>query len=249
MDLTTILGFVGAAALIFQGAASGEITSTLLNWHGMGVVLGGTGVAVLINTPGRYIMEAGRQFFTLAVTSPYKRPEDTIALMVTLGEQAQGRGIGALRDVDPKAAGGFLARAAQVALEHNDPKFVRSVLEQEVNQNLDHQNEVANVFRTMSVMAPMFGLIGTLLGIVNVLKEISNPEAVGKAMAVAITSAFYGILLANVVCTPAAGKMRIRSWEESVTKAMVVEGIMMIMEGAVPAVIERKLQAYYAESK
>lgn len=249
MDLTTVLGFVGAVALIYLGAASGQISSTLLNWHGLVVVLGGTGVAVLINTPGRYIQQALRAFLTMGASSPYKRPEDTIVLMVGIGEQAQGRGISALREVDQTTLGGFLGKAAQVALEHNDPQFVRTVLEQEINQAADQQNEVANVFRTMSIMAPMFGLIGTLLGIVNVLKEISNPEAVGAAMAVAITSAFYGILLANVVCVPVAGKLRIRSWEETITKAIVLEGVILIMEGTVPAVIERRLQAFYMSQR
>lgn len=249
MDLTTVLGIIGAVVLLWQGTVSGEINATLLNWHGLVVVLGGTGVALLLNTPGRYIVEAAKAVLTLIVTSPYKRPEDTIKIMVTVAEQAQGRGLAALRDVDTRAAGGFLSRAAQVALEHNDPEFVREVLENEVNQGGDHQNEVANVFRTASVMAPMFGLIGTLLGIVNVLKEIANPEAVGQAMAIAITSAFYGIMFANLLCVPAAGKLRIRSWEETITKAMVVEGILMVMNGVVPAVLERKLQAYYASNK
>jgi len=244
MDPTTVLGILGAAALIFQGAVTGEISSTFLNWHGLSVVLGGTGMAILINTPARYVRGAVQALFGLLRAPSYSGPDAAVSLMVGLAEQAQGRGVSALREVDPKAAGGFLARAAQVATEYNDPVFVRAVLEQEINQSADFQNEITNVYRSAGVLAPMFGLIGTLLGIVQVLRQIADPEQVGPAMAIAITSAFYGILLANLVCVPVAGKLRIRSWEEQITKTIVLEGVLMIMEGTVPAVVERKLQSY-----
>jgi chemotaxis protein MotA len=150
----------------------------------------------------------------------------------------------ALKEADPKVAGGFLERAATAALEYSDSKFVRQVLEQEINQAFDDINEVANIYRTMGVLAPMFGLLGTLIGIIAVLKEISNPEAVGPAMAVAITSAFYGILFANIVCVPVAGKLRSRALAQIRIKSMVLEGIMEIMKGSLPMVVERRLQAY-----
>ena len=249
MDLTTILGLVGGAILLARGAASGEISSTFLNWHGLGVVLGGTLVAILINTPARYVWNAVRSLLSLGVASPYRSPEAVVRDMAALAEASQGRGISAFRDANRRTAGGFLAHAAEIALENNDPKFVRGVLEEEISQAYDLQNEVTNVYRSMGVLSPMFGLIGTLLGIVNVLKQISEPEQVGKSMAVAITSAFYGILMANLVCVPVAGKLRIRSWEEMVTKTIVLEGLILIMEGAVPAVVERRLQSFLAKSR
>ena len=244
MDFTTLFGALAMAALLARGAVTGEISSAFLNWHGLGLVLGGTAAAILINTPGRYVLKAFKAMFSLIETSPYARPERATAALVALAAQAQGRGSAALRDVDPRAAGGFLAHAAQIAREHNDPAFVREVLEADIDQAYDVENETANVFRSMGVLSPMFGLVGTLIGIVNVLKELSNPELVGGAMAVAITSAFYGILLANVVCVPVAGKLRIRSLQALKTKTVVLEGVLLIMQGAVPAVVETKLQAY-----
>ena len=136
------------------------------------------------------------------------------------------------------------SRAATAALEYNDSNFVRQVLEQEINQNVDDMNEVTNVYRTMGIMSPMFGLLGTLIGIVEVLKDLANPESVGPAMAVAITSAFYGILFANVVCVPIAGKMRAKVWMEVRMKSMILEGILEIMKGSVPLVVERRLQSF-----
>ena len=105
-------------------------------------------------------------------------------------------------------------------------------------------NEIANVYRTMGILAPMFGLLGTLIGIISVLKQLSDPESVGPAMGVAITSAFYGILLANMVCVPIAGKIRARIWLRVKLKSMILEGILEIMKGSIPLVVERRLQAY-----
>lgn len=244
MDLTTVLGIVTAVALFGQGIASGEISPTMLNWHGLGIVYGGTAAAVLLNTPGRFIRQAFIAALGLLRSSSYKRPEEMVGVMVSLAEKGKGRGVSALREVDAGVAGGFLAHAARVVLERHNPEFVREVLEQEINQAADVSNEVTNVFRTIGLLTPMFGLIGTLLGIVNVLKDIANPEQVGHAMAVAITSAFYGIMTANLICIPISGKLRLRSWEETVSKSVVLEGVMMIIAGTVPAVMERKLQAF-----
>ena len=171
-------------------------------------------------------------------------PEKLIPVLVGLAEQTRLRGFSALKEADPKLAGGFLNRAATAALEYNDTNFVRQVLEQEINQNADDMNEVTNVYRTMGVMSPMFGLLGTLIGIVEVLKDLANPESVRPAMAVAITSAFYGILFANVVCVPISGKMRAKVWLEVRMKSMILEGILEIMKGSVPLVVERRLQSF-----
>ena len=93
-------------------------------------------------------------------------------------------------------------------------------------------------------LAPMFGLLGTLIGIVSVLRDLANPASVGASMAVAMTTAFYGISLANIFCVPVAGKLRSRNIEELQAKTMVAEGIVMMLRGTVPLVIERKLRSY-----
>jgi chemotaxis protein MotA len=156
----------------------------------------------------------------------------------------QANGLGALRNVDPRAAGGFLTEASTTALEYNNADFVRRVLETDVNNKVDRTNEVINVIRTAGVVSPMFGLIGTLLGIIGVLGQISDMNKVGGAMAIAITSAFYGIAFANLICIPVAGKLRMRLWEEIKMRAMVIEAIVGMMQGTVPLVLERRLMSF-----
>ena len=244
MDITTMLGFAGAAGLIFAGFAGNQISASLLNIHGVVVVLGGTVVATLINTPLKFVTRALLELGWIFRENDEASPEKIIPVIVGLAEQSRMRGLAALKDADPGLAKGFLSRAATAALEYNDYNFVRQVLEQEINQSVDDMNEVSNVYRTMGVMAPMFGLLGTLIGIIGVLKDLANPETVGPAMAVAITSAFYGIFFANMICVPIAGKMRAKVWMEVRLKSMIMEGVLEIMKGSVPLVVERRLQAY-----
>jgi chemotaxis protein MotA len=244
MDISTILGIAAAAGIIGAGFADNQLSASLINLHGVVVVVGGTLAATLINTPlkhiGRSFAELGLVFFDKGAASPVS----VVPVMVSLAEEARKRGLAALKDADPAVAGGFLARAASAALEYNEQNFVRQVLEQEINQGVDDMNEVADVYRTMGVMAPMFGLLGTLIGIIGVLKDLANPESVGPAMAVAITSAFYGIFLSNMVCGPIAGKMRAKVWQQVRVKSMIMEGVMEIMKGSLPLVVERRLQSY-----
>lgn len=244
MDITTLLGFAGAIALLAAGVAGNQISSSLINMHGLVVVFGGTIIATLINTPLKYITRAVVELGWIFKENGEASPEKLIPVLVNLTEQARLHGFSVLKDADPALAGGFLSRAATAALEYNDSNFVRQVLEQEINQNVDDMNEVTNVYRTMGLLAPMFGLLGTLIGIVEVLKDLANPESVGPAMAVAITSAFYGILFANVICVPIAGKMRAKVWMEVRMKSMIVEGVLEIMKGSVPLVVERRLQSF-----
>lgn len=244
MDITTMLGMAGAAALIFAGFAGNQISASLLNMHGMVVVIGGTVVATLLNTPLKHITRSVSELGHFFRENGDSSPEKMIPVLVNLAEQSRMRGLISLKEADPVLAKGFLARAATAALEYNDYNFVRQVLEQEINQMVDDMNAVTNVYRTMSVMAPMFGLLGTLIGIIGVLKDLANPESVGPAMGVAITSAFYGIFFANMVCSPIAGKMQAKVWMEVRIKSMILEGILEIMKGSMPLVVERRLQSY-----
>lgn len=244
MDITTAVGIGAMAGMVALGVASGQLPAFFLNWHGLAIVLGGTACAMLINTP---MTDARAAFAALAVFfrgSRYQSNERIVAAIVELAERVHGRGVSALQEVDADAVGGYLVRAAGVAVEYNNPDLVWQILETEINTSYDRNNEAENVYRTMGILAPMFGLLGTLIGIVSVLREISNPEKVGSSMAIAMTTAFYGIALANTVCVPVAGKLRSRNIEELRARTMAAEGVVMMLRGTVPLVIERKLRSY-----
>lgn len=244
MDYSTILGIIAFVALVAVGFSTGQITSSLINLHGVFVVMGGSLVAMLINTPFRYLSKAVTELRFLMLSDDNAEIKRAVPVLVALAEQCRSTGLSALKNADPVLAKGFLARVSAAALEYNDSNFVKHVIEQEINQAADETNEVANVYRTLGLLSPMFGLLGTLMGIISVLKQLSDPESVGPAMGVAITSAFYGILFSNMVCVPIAGKIRARIWLQVKLKSMILEGILEIMKGSIPMVVERRLQSY-----
>jgi len=246
MDFSTILGVAAFGFLIFIGVETKQLSSSLVNLHGVTVVIGGCAVAMLVNTPFRYLIKALTELKILILEGDSANLRKIVPVITNLAEQCRMKGLSALKDTDSDIARGFLTRASLAALEYNDYNFVKQVMEQEINQAADELNEIANVYRTMSILMPMFGLLGTLIGIIGVLRDLSNPENVGPAMGVAITSAFYGIFLANMVCVPIAGKIRARIWMEVKMKAMILDGVLEIMKGSIPIVVERRMQSYLA---
>ena len=118
------------------------------------------------------------------------------------------------------------------------------MLENGIRQREATLNRAAGVFQTMAFLAPMFGLLGTVVGIVGVLKELSNPQAIGPAMAIALTTAFYGILAAALIANPIALRVRARAQEKRRAWEMIMEGVIGIVAGAVPLQIKRHLKAY-----
>lgn len=247
MDIVTMIGILTVILITLFGLTSGEIPSVIFNLHAVVFVFGGTIIATLLATPKRYILKSISNLKMVLLSSIEEKPEEIIPYMVELADKARKTGLKSLKDIDEKKAGGFIRRAFEVAIEYGDTQFVRKVLEQEINNNFDELNESGNVYRTMSLLSPMFGLIGTLVGIIGVLKELSNPQSVGSAMAVAITSAFYGILLSNLVFIPFAGKIRGKSIMRLKLKSMILEGVLEIMNGSVPVMVERRLRSFIEE--
>ena len=244
MDLTTILGIFGIFGLGAVVWVTGQVSSAFLNAHGLTMVIGGALVAILVNTPLPLFLEALRALFVLFRRESAGDPREIVPVLVTASQNVHARGINALAGMDPAVAGGFLARAAQIAMEFKDPVYVNEVLGAELARENEHHNEIVNVYRTLSVLFPMFGLIGTLFGIVHVLRNLgTDPGAIGPAMAVAITSAFYGISFANLFAVPVAGKLRIKFRQELFVKSVIAEAVVEMLKGTAPVLVERRLES------
>lgn len=244
LDKTTILGFILLGIGIVYGYTRGEIPAIIFNLHAFLVVIGGTLLATLISTPYKYIKKTISHSFLFLKEGDETDPQRVISYILEISENVRKQGFKALRDIDPKIANGFVKRVSDAIVEYSDMQFVKSIMEQEINNNYDEINEISNVWRVMAVLSPMFGLVGTLIGIIGVLKEISNPDMIGPAMSIAITSAFYGIFLSNMVFTPIANKIRTRAVMHLKFKAMILDGMLEIMKGTLGIMIERKLRSY-----
>lgn len=244
LDKTTLIGIVALIGLIGYGYITGEIPRIIFNLHAFLVVIGGTLVATVISTPYKYIRKTFSHSFLFLKEGDEAEPEKIISYIVEISDNVKKQGFRALRDVDSNIANGFVKRVSDAIVEYSDMQFVKNIIEQEINNNFDEINEVSNVWRVMAILSPMFGLVGTLIGIIGVLKEISNPDMIGPAMSIAITSAFYGIFLSNMVFTPIANKIRTRSIMHLKFKAMILDGMLEIMKGTLGIMIERKLKSY-----
>jgi len=245
MDMMTIVGFLLGAAVVGWGIFTSGIAEKLMDMHGIVIVIGGTLAATVINTSFKRFMAGIRAFFDIFTTPKTPSVDASVRMLVSMAETAQKQGgIMALSNTDPAFAGGFLKRAVGVAMISAESRETRAILEEEIRRRRLDIQEDSNFYRTMSVLSPMFGLIGTLFGIIQTLSNISDPTMIGKSMAVAISSAFLGIGLSNLLFVPVANKIRLRAVEETLVLQLILEGVIDIMSGKTPHLVDMHLRGY-----
>ncbi|MFA6003976.1 MAG: MotA/TolQ/ExbB proton channel family protein [Elusimicrobiota bacterium] len=245
MNLSIWMGVLMAGgALTWSYMRNGGVGS-LVTVHGVAIVVGGTFVAMLINSSFQSIVNALGSLFSLFFPPRMPSPEEIVVEMTRLGRKAQTEGgLLAVQRDSVDFAGGFLHRAITVAISAGESNEIRRILETEIRQLRIRRQEDSNLFRTMGTLTPMFGLLGTLLGMIRVLETLSNPEKVGPAMAVALSSAFLGIALANMVCIPIAGQIRVFAMNETLLYEMILEGVLDVASSKPGPIIEMHLLSY-----
>ena len=245
-NLSLWFGLFSAAGLLAWSLLRPGAAHNIVDLHGVLIVLGGLSAAMLVNTPAAHLFSALRTFFW--VVGPQKQPTlpevSAEILRLCLRARAEG-GLLALRDQTGDFADGFLRRAVEAAAACGETDATREILDVEIRRRRLRRQEDANVFRTMGMLAPMFGLLGTLVGMLQVLTSMSEPTKLGPAMALALSSAFIGIGLANFFCVPIAGQIRLMSMHETQVLEMIIAGILEISLNRPAYQVELKLGAYY----
>jgi len=242
--------FAATGAIVYTFIAGGGGGRSLFNIHGVAVVLGGTAVATLINCPFRNIASALANVAALFLPPRMPAAEAIVAEMSRLARRAQTEGgLLSLQGESREFAVGFLNRAITVAIATGESNETRRILEAEIRQLRIRHQEEANLLRTMGTLSPMFGLLGTLLGMIHVLETISSPTKVGPAMALALSSAFVGIAFANMVCVPISGQMRLRAMTQTMAMEMILEGVLDVAAGKPPSLVELHLIGYAEERR
>jgi chemotaxis protein MotA len=226
---------------LFQPGASHNI----MDAHGLVVVLGGAAAAMLISTPAAQLFDAFRAMSWVLNPRKLPSPEEVAAEIIRLSRRAHAQGgLLALRGESTDFADGFLQRSIAAAAACGETAAARQILELEVRRRRIARQEEANVFRTLGTLAPMFGLMGTLLGMLKVLTNMSEPTKLGPAMALALSSAFIGIGLANLFCVPMAGQIRLLSMREGQALEMMIEGVLAIAMNQPTYQVELRMGAY-----
>jgi len=250
MNLGLWVGLISAIGLAVWAIFSTGASGALLNVHGVVIVVGGTTAATLINCPLETVRSAFSNFFSLLGGSNFPTTDDAIGDVVELAREAHaGGGILTLRDAGGDLADGFGHRVITAAIATGETNQTRRIMETEIKQSRIIRMEDTNVFRTISTLSPMFGILGTLLGMIEVLGALQDPTKVGPAMALALSSAFLGIAIANFVCVPIAGRIRAAAMRETLVLEVILEGILDISAGQAPYLVELRLAAYSAQRR
>ncbi|MDQ7007256.1 MAG: MotA/TolQ/ExbB proton channel family protein [Acidobacteriota bacterium] len=241
MDISTVIGLVIGTALVVIAIVIGDDPTIFIDSKSALIVVGGTlGVTFIKNSLNRVFGTIGvvKNAFFGKVT-----PIDSlIESIVELSRKARRESLLSLEKVEIEDP--FLAKAVRLAVDGMEPAAIRTVLETEVAFLQQRHKIGADILDGMASSAPAFGMVGTLIGLVQMLASMEDPSTIGPSMAVAILTTLYGALIANLFCQPLAEKLKNRSREEVNTRLVVVQGVLSIVEGDHPASVEQKLAAY-----
>ena len=252
MDIASIIGFVAALVLMVYGMVDGKgfgvITDTFLDMPSALITFGGAFGAVL----AMYTMKdflAGVKTFGLVFKVPSANETETIKTIIELSNLARREGLLALEESTNNLEDEFMKKGIMLIVDGTDPELVRSILEAEIiNIDARHQSNIG-LWKNLGAMGPAWGMIGTLIGLINMLKDLSDPDSIGPNMAVALITTLYGSVLANWICSPVANKLTSFNDAEIKLKEVMIEGILSIQAGENPRVIEEKLKSFLSPTE
>lgn len=240
--LLAIIGIVGG--LMIEGGSVAQITQPTA----MMIVLGGTMGAVMLQFPMNIFLTALKQFMRIFFSTG--TPSESIVLqLVAFAVKARKSGIVSL-DADLRSVEDpFLKQALMLAIDGTEPAAVRQIMGLELENRAEGEERIPQVFESAGGFAPTVGIIGAVIGLIQVMQRLDNISAVGRGIATAFVATIYGVGLANLVFLPAAGKLRIRQQEEQMVNEMMLEGVISIQEGMNPRMIEIKLRTFLFNGK
>jgi chemotaxis protein MotA len=245
VDFATIIGILGGFGLVIIAMASGGGLAWFFDGPSAMIVLGGTFGAVLINYPMAEflgVIKVAKNAFR----GKKQHTDAVINQLVEMSKICRREGIISLQKMIKQTKDPFLAKAINLVVDGVNPAQISEILETELDYIGERHRLGAEIFTTMGNFAPAMGLVGTLIGLVQMLQQMNNPGAIGPAMAIALITTFYGVILANLIFLPIAGKLKTKSSQELLLKQVIINGILSIQSGDNPRVIEQKLHSYIA---
>jgi len=243
MDIATILGVISAFGLVCIAIFMGGGIQLFINIPALMIVVGGTLGATMINYPLRDVFGVFK-VVKKALLARNTSVAELIKRFMAFAQKSRKEGILALENEIKEVNDEFLKKGVQLAIDGLEPQEISDILETEVDFVRNRHQLGAEIFSTMGTFSPALGMIGTLIGLVQMLQTMDDPSRIGPAMAVALLTTFYGSIMANIVCLPISGKLRTRSKEEVLTKEMAIQGIVSLTNGDNPRILEQKLQAF-----
>lgn len=249
MDKASVSGMLlGLGGILGGLLLEGGKVSQILQPTAAMIVFGGTAGAVLIQFPMPVVLGAVRRlagiFFEPAATV-----QSAIELLVNFANVARRQGIVALDSELANVHDPFMRKVLMLAVDGTEPQELRKIAELELDNQFDREERLPQVFESAGGFSPTVGIIGAVLGLIQVMQHLDKIDEVGKGIAVAFVATVYGVGAANLLFLPAAGKLRIRLREEQARREMVLEGVISILEGMNPRMLRTSLDSFLGQSK
>ena len=246
MDLATTIGIVAAFGVVIGSILIGGSLMAFVNLPGIVVVLGGTLAATLISENLGHFIGAAK----VALRAFFAKPvqvDGTITRLVELATLMRKDGVLALEN--EQISDPFLAKGVKLSVDGLAPEEVNSTLVTEMRSLLDRHRRGHHIFRFMASTAPAMGMVGTLIGLVQMLQTMDSPESIGPSMAVALLTTLYGAILAFLVFGPIAEKLEVRTKEEAQNMSVVIMGVDSLLKGENPRFMRDKLDSFLDPKK
>jgi chemotaxis protein MotA len=246
VDIATLVGLLGGFGIIIGAIATGGDVMLFVNVPSILIVVGGTFMVTLMQVSlGDFLgsFGIGLKAFLYKVDDPQKLIEEAVAL----ADVARKNGLLALEGQE--VSNSFMKKGISLCVDGHDPVLVQKMLTTDIDLTIKRHEVGQRMFKNMAIMAPAMGMIGTLVGLVQMLANMSDPAAIGPAMAVALLTTLYGAIIANVFAQPMADKLARASELERTNKDLILETISGIQEGMNPRVLEQMLSTYLPPKK
>ncbi len=250
MDLASILGLLLCLVMFIYGIIDNAGASNFgryLDLPSAIITFGGSFFAVMASF-SLSDFTGGLKSFMLVFKAPSTDVRGMIQKIIDLSNVARKEGLLSLEEAAGDLEDEFMKKGILLIVDGTDPELVRGIMETELISTEDRHKSKINFWETLGAMGPAWGVIGTLIGLVNMLYEMDDPSSIGPSMAVALITTLYGSILANWICAPVASKLKTNNSNEIMVKEIMIEGLLSIQAGENPRVIEEKLKSFLAPS-
>jgi chemotaxis protein MotA len=253
LDFASLLGLILCFVAVVYGILNGQESLTVI-WNfvdipSIFITFGGAFCSVLIMSPDLKGYLENLKSFALILKKVPSNEEETIRTIIELSNIARKEGLLALEEAANNIDDEFLKKGVLLIVDGTDPELVRSIMETELNCIEDRHASKVGFWDNFAAMGPAWGMIGTLIGLINMLVKMEDPKSIGKNMSVALVTTFYGSMLANWICIPISTKLKANNAQEIKIKEVMVEGLLSIQAGENPRVIEEKLKSFLSPAR
>jgi chemotaxis protein MotA len=244
VDIASVVGVIAGLSFILLAMIVGGVPiTTFVYLPAMMIVVGGTTAATLINYPLKDVLGVVSTVRNAFFFEEHQ-PTELIKMLVSFATKARREGILTLEAELETVTDPFFVRGIRLAIDGTAPELIKDILTTELSYVESRHTSGQGIFMMMGTFAPAFGMIGTLIGLISMLRALEDPSQIGQGMAVALITTFYGALMANLIFLPLSGKLKARTDDEVLMKEIIIEGILSIQSGDNPRIVEQKLKAF-----